>query len=343
MIKLIKKNSNFFGWVFLPSLLLAASVFGVNFISRPAQSLIGATCSTSAECNANRTNNCIVEDCQQNTSITALVVSDCQPVGFDSTNAVCNTCNVCGNGRCEEPTEFDPATGAINCPLPGSGPGQNDCAIPLPAGVVSSVAVTLNPCLNANGAPIVCGEVNGTVTSVGSDPVTQRDLCCPANCTGAQDIDCACNPACGNGQVEPGEQCDFNANPTGCPTGETCNQQCQCVPPTPACGNGVLDPGEECEPDANTDGCDSKTCQCVFILEGSGSPGCGGRKDGKPLNARCAALLPTLANQAQQGQGSVMPTSLLQSMDWLKVSQLSGALLIPGGIFTAIRFRKRRK
>src|SRR5688572_6517169 len=82
---------------------------------------------------------------------------------------------------------------------------------------------------------------------------------------------------CGNGILDPGEECD-PGSPGGaftCPPGETC-QACLCVGPStttsttiPAtCGNGVLDPGEECDASSPSGalvcgpGCDCVACVC---------------------------------------------------------------------------------
>ncbi len=59
-------------------------------------------------------------------------------------------------------------------------------------------------------------------------------------------------PPCGNGTLDPGEECD-DANTV---SGDGCSAACTRENPSP-CGNGTLDPGEECD-DANTvsgDGC----------------------------------------------------------------------------------------
>jgi len=64
---------------------------------------------------------------------------------------------------------------------------------------------------------------------------------------------------CGNGVVEPGEQCD-DGNTTD---GDGCSATCQTeTTPAAVCGNGVVEAGEQCD-DGNTtsgDGC-SATCQ----------------------------------------------------------------------------------
>jgi hypothetical protein len=55
-------------------------------------------------------------------------------------------------------------------------------------------------------------------------------------------------PTCGDGNVDPGEECDGG----GCGIGEFCNDSCQCGPlviaPVAECGNGVVEVGEDCDP-----------------------------------------------------------------------------------------------
>ncbi|MBD3259600.1 hypothetical protein GF371_03110 [Candidatus Woesearchaeota archaeon] len=64
---------------------------------------------------------------------------------------------------------------------------------------------------------------------------------------------------CGNGQQDPGEECDDGNNARG----DGCDPFCRLE-----CGNGVADPGEECG-DPGTRGCppsmvcDSYTCKCI--------------------------------------------------------------------------------
>jgi cysteine-rich repeat protein len=69
----------------------------------------------------------------------------------------------------------------------------------------------------------------------------------------------ACRPICGNGRLDPGEQCDDGNTVNG----DGCEASCT----LPACGNHILDPGEQCD-DGNSsdgDGCDAN---CTF-------PACG--------------------------------------------------------------------
>lgn len=41
-------------------------------------------------------------------------------------------------------------------------------------------------------------------------------------------------PKCGNGQLDPGEQCDLSAGVVGCADGQTCQANCTCPPPLPS-------------------------------------------------------------------------------------------------------------
>jgi len=78
-----------------------------------------------------------------------------------------------------------------------------------------------------------------------------RNSDCPS------EVDCTC-PYCGDGNLDPGEECDDGNNADG----DGCSAQCTTEPSTePYCGDGNLDEGEECD-DGNTtdgDGC-SSTC-----------------------------------------------------------------------------------
>ncbi|WP_434418998.1 DUF4215 domain-containing protein [Nannocystis pusilla] len=67
-------------------------------------------------------------------------------------------------------------------------------------------------------------------------------------------------PACGNGVLEPGEQCDDgNATP-----GDGCEADCTKTPGE-NCGNGVVDDGEECDDgnDVPMDGCENNCTETV--------------------------------------------------------------------------------
>jgi len=66
---------------------------------------------------------------------------------------------------------------------------------------------------------------------------------------------------CGNGRIDPGEECDDgNTAP-----GDGCSASCLLE----ECGNGILDPGEECE-DGNTAPGDGCSATCTFVRCGNG-------------------------------------------------------------------------
>ena len=73
---------------------------------------------------------------------------------------------------------------------------------------------------------------------------------------------------CGNGEVEPGEQCDDGNQVSG----DGCTEFCQIEEPPAVCGDGVLGGDEECD-DGNTvpgDGCDA---ECLHEACGDGIVG----------------------------------------------------------------------
>jgi cysteine-rich repeat protein len=65
-------------------------------------------------------------------------------------------------------------------------------------------------------------------------------------------IDCGEGPFCGDGNLDPGEECDDGNNIDG----DGCSANCTIEP---FCGDGNLDPGEECDDGNNIDGdgCDA--------------------------------------------------------------------------------------
>jgi len=167
----------------------------------------------------------------------------------------------CGDGNLDPGELCDTA-------IPAGGPGA------CPAGCDDG-----NPCTQDVPLGSAC-QASCSFTAV-TAPVN-GDGCCPPGASSATDSDCA--PACGNGVLDPGEQCDTGI-PTGqwggCPTtcddgnpctkdtlsGSGCAATCTNVNTcsTKTCGDGKLDPGEWCDvaiaagqPGSCPTGCDDK-------------------------------------------------------------------------------------
>jgi cysteine-rich repeat protein len=87
-------------------------------------------------------------------------------------------------------------------------------------------------------------------------------------------------PACGNGELEPGEQCD-DGNAVD---GDGCEADCAFTP-VELCGNGMLDEGEECD-DGNGDDTDACTSTCKNAVCGDGlvQEGVEACDDGNPVD-----------------------------------------------------------
>lgn len=96
-------------------------------------------------------------------------------------------------------------------------------------GTTTSTKSVTINCDASTCGPNPCG--NGTV-----DPGEQCDENTP-RCT-----NCQITPVCGDGVVDAPEQCDSASLPT-----DTCDINCHTIVHMPTCGDGTVDPGEQCD------------------------------------------------------------------------------------------------
>ncbi len=96
---------------------------------------------------------------------------------------------------------------------------------------------------------VTCDENCQRIPTCGDGYLDPGEECDPPD---GENCDDECQWICGDGVVQPGEDCDP-------PDGVTCDDDCQRIP---TCGDGFLDPGEECDDGGTTpgDGCD-ENCQ----------------------------------------------------------------------------------
>ena len=111
-----------------------------------------------------------------------------------------------------------------------------------------------------------CGGVDSACDEVAEGGLCKAGELCESlgvgvTCSGTEKcVDCKCErKTCGNGKVDPGEECDGNIDTKA----EGATKDCEglCAPPGEAdectcrsatCGNGVIDPGEECDGNVDT-------------------------------------------------------------------------------------------
>jgi uncharacterized repeat protein (TIGR01451 family) len=128
----------------------------------------------------------------------------------------------------------------------------------------------------------------GTVISNVATGMTNN--CLDESCTFSNEVettvlnDCDGGPICGDGVLDPGEECDDGNNVDG----DGCSADCKIE----YCGDGNLDPGEECDDGNNVDG-DGCSADCTLEYCGDGvlNPGeeCddGNNVDGDGCSANC--------------------------------------------------------
>jgi cysteine-rich repeat protein len=146
------------------------------------------------------------------------------------------------------------------------------CSLSLPGGATVDSGDSGMNTLQSGGSMTIAGKVRAVNGSNEFDWLTAMPVVTgtvvPAPLV-VQDTTltpCGGGPAtCGNGKIDPGEQCD-GTTPPGCTSPQSC-VACQCVVP-PRCGDGHVDPGEQCD-DGNTNNCDSCSNACTLVT------GCG--------------------------------------------------------------------
>lgn len=146
-----------------------------------------------------------------------------------------------------------------------------------------------------SGCPSVDPNTGSGSARCGDGTVDPGEQCDPPNGTTCND-NCRLTGSgeCGNGIVEAGEQCEL-------PNGITCDNTCALIIPA-GCGNDIIDDGEECEP-PNTTHCD---VGCRLI----GSPVCGNRtvetgEECEPPNTTNCDANCQLVEPAECGNGVV--------------------------------------
>jgi hypothetical protein len=168
---------------------------------------------------------------------------------------------------------------------------------------------------------------------------------CPAKVS----IDVSCVGSCGNGQVDPGEQCDPPAahlcsatcqNIVECGNGRVdtgeqcdppasfvCSATCQNIPP---CGNGRLDPGEDCDPPQQH----LCSLQCKNIVEcGNGRVDTGEQCD-PPVQHLCSLTCQTIVEcgngRVDTGEQCDPPVQHLCSLTCQNIVQCGNNRVDPG-------------
>jgi len=114
--------------------------------------------------------------------------------------------------------------------------------------------------------PELCDDGN-TVNGDGCSDACRVEFVCGNNYCESENYETCllcpsdCCPDCGNGVLDPGEECDDGNNVSG----DGCNKGCGDEDGVAVCGNGIWEAGEECD-DGNTtihDGC-SDNCEIEY-------------------------------------------------------------------------------
>lgn len=226
-----------------------------------------AACDDGNPCNGVETCDVAQQGCMPGTP--ALDGTTCG-TGFLCINEACQATS-CGDGFTTAPEECDDANA-------DNGDGCNtDCTFSCVSSDASRNCTPADACAGAG----TCDDTTHTCS-----PGTPLDLYTPCGTSGYCKLGTCTQPACGNEQVEPGEQCDLGAQ-NGV-VGSGCTSSCAyaCVDPStdcaspPACQQVTCNAQHACEtaPDPSLDGtscgtdlvCASGTCTSPTAMCGNG-------------------------------------------------------------------------
>lgn len=111
------------------------------------------------------------------------------------------------------------------------------------------------------------------------------------------------SPICGDGRLDPGEECDDGNTLSG----DGCDASCRMELGSPSCGNGIVEADEECD-DANEfegDGCEPD-CRfsCRTDTDCDDGDACNGLERCDPFQNRCVASAPLDdGSRCREGEG----------------------------------------
>ncbi|MBY0278217.1 DUF4215 domain-containing protein [Candidatus Binatia bacterium] len=234
---------------------------------------------------------------------------------------------VCGNGRVELGEECDDGN-ADDCDA-----CSNRCR--MVTGCGDGVMCAAEECDDGNttdcdGCSRDCAREAGLRCGDGAVNAACGEICDPP-APGTCGADCGRVPRCGDGIVDPGEQCD-DGNADDC---DTCTTACRDVT---GCGDGALCGDEACD-DGNVDACDGCSATCTTETgevcgDGVVNASCGEECDppgsgDPPCNFLCTlGAPPALGTRHLSFGGSSYSSALGTSV---AIASLIGSMDIVGG------------